>query len=56
LRGGTIKGKKALIVAELVDESFAHANAAIMEELFQWFREAVAMPGVKEIKRVVESF
>ena len=48
-----MKCKKALIVAELVDESFAHSNGAIMEELFQWFRETVAVPWIKEINRVV---
>ena len=28
-------GKMAIITVELVDESFAHSNGAIMEELFQ---------------------
>jgi len=46
-------GKLAIITVELVDESFAHSNGAIAEELLQWFRDVVAAPWVKEIKRVV---
>ena len=46
-------GKMAIITVELVDESFAHSNGAIMEELLQWFKEAIAVPWIKEIKRIV---
>jgi hypothetical protein len=46
-------GKMAVITVELVDASFAHSDGVIMEELFQWFREAVAVPWVKEVRRVV---
>jgi hypothetical protein len=50
-------GKLAVISAELVDESFAHSDRAVAEELLQWFKEAVAGPWIKEIRRVVaESF
>ena len=46
-------GKLAVISAELVDECFAHSDRVVAEELLQWFREAVAVPLVKEVKRVV---
>ena len=46
-------GKLAVISVELVDESFAHSDCAVAEELLHWFREAVAVPWVKEVKRVV---
>ena len=45
--------KMAIITVELVDESFAHSNGAIMEELLQWFKEAIVVPWVKEIKKIV---
>lgn len=48
-----VMGKIAVITVELVDESIAHSNGAIAEELLRWFREAVAAPWVKEIKKVV---
>jgi len=43
----------ATITVELVDESFAHSNGVIAEDLFKWFKAAVAVPWVKEAKRVV---
>jgi hypothetical protein len=46
-------GKLAVISAELVDECFAHSDGAVAEELLQWFREAVAVPWVKEVKRLL---
>ena len=47
-------GKREIITVELVDESFAHSNGAIADELLKWFRdEAVPAPWVKEIKTVV---
>jgi hypothetical protein len=46
-------GKLAVISAELVDECFAHSDGAVAEELLQWFREAVAVLWVKEVKKVV---
>jgi hypothetical protein len=46
--------KKAVITVELIDESFAHSNDAIAEDLLKWLREeAVPAPWVKEIKKVV---
>jgi hypothetical protein len=46
-------GKMAIITVESVDESFAHSNGAIVEEMFKWLRdEAVPAPWVKEIKKV----
>jgi hypothetical protein len=46
-------GKLAVVTVELVDESFAFSDGAVAEELLGWFREAVAVPWVKEVKRVV---
>jgi hypothetical protein len=49
-----MKGKKALIVAELIDESRKKPNDALAKELFKWFRdEAVPAPWVKDVKKVV---
>jgi hypothetical protein len=45
--------KLAVVSFELVDESFAFSDGAVAEELLRWFREAVAVPWVKEVKRVV---
>jgi len=46
-------GKLAVISVELVDEIFANSDRVVAEELLQWFREAVAVPWVKEVKSVV---
>lgn len=45
--------KLAVVSFELVDESFVFSDGAVAEELLRWFREAVAVPWVKEVKRVV---
>jgi hypothetical protein len=46
-------GKLAVVTVELVEESFAFSDGAVAEELLGWFREAVAVPWVKEVRRVV---
>ena len=46
-------GKLAVVTCELVDESFAFSDGAVVEELLGWFREVVAVPWVKEVKGVV---
>ena len=46
-------GKLAVVTCELVDESFAFSDGAVVEELLGWFREVVAVPWVKEVRRVV---
>jgi hypothetical protein len=52
--GGLVgMGKVAVVTVELVDESFAFSNGAVAEELLEWFREAFAVPWVKEVKAVV---
>jgi hypothetical protein len=49
-----MRGKRAVIVAELIDESRKKSNDAIAKELFMWFsNEVVPAPWVKEIKKVV---
>jgi len=45
--------KLAVVSFELVDESFVFSDGVVAEELLRWFREAVAVPWVKEVKRVV---
>ena len=45
--------KLAVVTFELVDESFAFSDGAVVEELLGWFREVVAVPWVKEVKEVV---
>ena len=51
--GGVCVGKVAVVSFELVDECFAFSDGAVAEELLRWFREAVAVPWVKEVRRVV---
>ena len=51
--GWFVMGKVAVFAVELVDESFAYSDGVIAEELFLWFRDAVAVPWVKEVKRIV---
>ena len=52
--GGAMKGKKAVIVTELVDESVATSNSAIVEEMLEWFKDKVVLaPWVKEIKKIL---
>ena len=46
-------GKVAVFAVEMVDKSFAFFDGVLVEELFLWFRDAVAVPWVKEIKRIV---
>jgi hypothetical protein len=47
-------GKKAIITAELIDESVASPNSALAEEMLRWFKEeAVPPPWVKEIKKII---
>jgi hypothetical protein len=47
-------GKKAIITAELIDESVVNSNSTIAEELLKWFREeTLPAPWVKEIKKIV---
>ena len=46
-------GKVAVFAVELVDESYAFSDGVIVEELFLWFRDVVAVPWVKEIKSIV---
>ena len=53
LFGGVCVGKVAVVSFELVDECFAFSDGAVAEELLRWFREAVAVPWVKEVRRVV---
>jgi hypothetical protein len=48
-----VLGKLAVVSFELVDESFAFSDGAVAEELLRWFRESVAVPWVKEVRRVV---
>ncbi len=49
-----MKGKKAIITAELVDESRENSNGKIVQEMIKWFREeAISAPWIKEIKKVV---
>jgi len=46
--------KKAVITAELVDESVANSNETISEDLLKWFQnETVPAPWVKAVKTVV---
>jgi len=49
-----VRGKKAVIVAELIDESLGSTNDIIAEDLLKWFQEeAVPAPWVKNVKTVV---
>ncbi len=48
-----VMGKVAVFAVELVDESFDCSDGVIAEELFLWFRDAVGVPWVKELKRIV---
>jgi len=49
-----VKGKKALISVELVEESSLEKNEKIKEEIFDWFSENGSwIPWVKEIKQIV---
>jgi len=50
---GVCVGKVAVVSFELVNECFAFSDGAAAEELLRWFREAVAVPWVKEVRRVV---
>ncbi len=46
-------GKKALIIAELLEESDGISNGEVAEEMLRWFREeALAAPWVKKISCV----
>ncbi len=45
--------KKAIVIVELVDESVASSNAAIAEEMFQWFKdELLVAPWVKKVTTI----
>ena len=45
--------KKAIITAELVDESVEEPNEKIARELLEWFREsAISIPWVKNVTDV----
>ena len=46
-------GKKALIIAELLEESDGISNGEVAEEMLRWFREeALAAPWVKKFSCV----
>ena len=48
-----MKGKKAVITVDLVDESLQNPNKKIVQEITRWFKEdAVSAPWIKEIKGV----
>ena len=47
--------KLAVVTFELVDESFAFSDGAVVEEMLGWFREVVAVPWVKEVKGLLLS-
>jgi hypothetical protein len=47
-------GKVAVVTFELVDESVAFSDGAIVKELLAWFTSGeVSVPWVKEAKNVV---
>jgi hypothetical protein len=48
-----MKGKKAIITVELVDESIKETDEKIKQELLDWFREdATSIPWVKSVKDI----
>jgi hypothetical protein len=48
-----MKRKKAVITANLVDESFEESNERIMKEIADWFREdAISIPWVKSVEGI----
>ena len=49
-----MKGKRAIITVELVDESIGNSNESIAKELVNWFKEeTLPAPWFKEITSVV---
>ena len=49
-----VKGKKAFIRVELVEESSLEKNEKIKQEIFDWFSENGSwIPWAKEIKQIV---
>lgn len=50
--GDEMSGKRAIITAELVDESIRERSEKISQELLEWFREAVGIPWIKEVKDI----
>ncbi len=49
-----MKGKRAIITVELVDESLGNSNESIAKELLNWFKEeTLPAPWVKQITSVV---
>lgn len=47
-----MSGKRVIIIAELVDESLQERSEKIAQELLEWFREAVGIPWIKEVKDI----
>ncbi|MEM2911340.1 MAG: hypothetical protein QXM52_02065 [Candidatus Bathyarchaeia archaeon] len=49
-----MKGKIAVIIVELLEESSENTNEEIKRELIKWFQEdAFLMPWAKEVKNIV---
>jgi len=50
--GDEMSGKRAVIIAELVDESLQERREKIVQELLEWFRDVVCVPWIKEVKDI----
>jgi hypothetical protein len=47
-----MSGKRAVITVELVEESLQERSEKIVQELLEWFHDAVCVPWIKEVRHI----